>query len=80
MKEGWLANIEMDGSKYRRSKIRLPHADTRYFSLTAVYMESEEEYHGQYHKHPYGEINCVVQLDETAELMGFQGWRKAGEL
>lgn len=26
----------------------------------------------------YGEINCVVQIDKTAELMGMQGWQGAG--
>jgi len=41
-------------------------------------MQSEEEYSGQYHKHPYGEINCVVQIDKTAELKGMQGWQGAG--
>lgn len=41
-------------------------------------MESEEEYSGQYHVHPYGEINCVVQIDKTAELKGMQGWQGAG--
>lgn len=68
----------MDGPKYRRSKIKLPSAETRFFSLTTVYMESQEEYSGQYHKHPYGEINCVVQIDKTAELKGMQGWQSAG--
>lgn len=38
----------------------------------------KKEYSGQYHQHPYGEINCVVQLDESAELMGMQGWQGAG--
>lgn len=33
---------------------------------------------GQYHQHPYGEINCVVLLDEGAELRGMQGWQGAG--
>ncbi|KAK8045457.1 hypothetical protein PG993_005481 [Apiospora rasikravindrae] len=33
---------------------------------------------GQYHKHPYGEINCVVQLDDTAQLQGMSGWQGAG--
>lgn len=28
--------------------------------------------------HTYEEINCVVQLDETAELKGMQGWQGAG--
>lgn len=26
-------------------------------------------------RHPYGEINCVVQIDKTAELAGMQGWQ-----
>lgn len=68
----------MDGPKYRRSKIALPSADTKFCSITTVYMESEDEYSGQYHAHPYGEINCVIQLDETAELKGMQGWQAAG--
>lgn len=78
VEEGWAANIEMDGPKYRRSKILLPSPETRYMSITTVYMNSEEVYAGQYHQHPYGEINCVVQLDKTAELMGMQGWQGAG--
>lgn len=41
-------------------------------------MESEDGFKGQYHVHPYGEINCVVQIDESAELMGMQGWQGAG--
>jgi len=38
----------------------------------------KEEYSGQYHAHPYGEINCVVQLENSAELKGMQGWQGAG--
>ncbi|KAI4720451.1 hypothetical protein E4T48_03387 [Aureobasidium sp. EXF-10727] len=71
--EGWVANFELDGEKYRRSKILLPSAENRFFSITTVYMESEEEYSGQYHSHPYGEINCVVQVDKTAELKEVRG-------
>jgi hypothetical protein len=78
LSEGWVANIEVDGPKYRRSKIALPKAETQYMGITTVYMESQEEYLGQYHKHPYGEINCVVQIDETAELKGMQGWQGQG--
>jgi hypothetical protein len=78
VKEGWAANIEIDGQHYRRSKISLPKEETRYFSITTVYMQSEDEFRGQYHSHPYGEINCVVQIDEGAELMGMQGWQGAG--
>lgn len=78
LKEGWIANIEVDGPKYRRSKVALPKEETRFMSITTVYMDSQEEYSGQYHKHPYGEINCVVQIDKTAELKGMQGWQGAG--
>jgi hypothetical protein len=68
--EGWVTTDEIDGPKYRRSIICRPAAETRFFSITTVYMESEAEYSGQYHQHPYGEINCVVQIDKTAELKG----------
>ncbi|KAI4746882.1 hypothetical protein E4T50_02778 [Aureobasidium sp. EXF-12298] len=78
LEEGWVANFELDGAKYRRSKVLLPSAENRFFSITTVYMESEEEYSGQYHSHPYGEINCVVQVDKSAELKGMQGWQGAG--
>jgi hypothetical protein len=76
--EGWVATDEIDGSKYRRSRICSPTDASRYFSITTVYMESQDAYRGQYHAHPYGEINCVVQLDPTAELMGMSGWQGAG--
>jgi len=76
--EGWVATTEVEGRKYRRGKIALPSAETRYFSITAVFMDSQDEFSGQYHAHPYGEINCVVQLDESAELRGMQGWQGAG--
>ncbi|KAH7070902.1 hypothetical protein FB567DRAFT_455449 [Paraphoma chrysanthemicola] len=79
VKEGWAANIEIDGPHYRRSKIALPREETRFFSITTVYMQSEDVFAGQYHSHPYGEINCtVIQFDESAELMGMQGWQGAG--
>jgi hypothetical protein len=75
LKEGWVATMQLDGPKYRRSKILLPSAQTEYFSITTVYMDSQDEYSGQYHVHPYGEINCVVQLDKGSELKGMQGWQ-----
>ncbi|KAF1958971.1 hypothetical protein CC80DRAFT_375707, partial [Byssothecium circinans] len=78
LQEGWVANIEIDGTKYRRSKVAIPKSETRFLSITTVYMDSQEEYSGQYHAHPYGEINCVVQIDQTAELKGMQGWQGAG--
>ncbi|KAI1847524.1 hypothetical protein JX265_000774 [Neoarthrinium moseri] len=76
--EGWVAETELKGRMYRRGKIALPSARTRFFSITTVYMESNDEFAGQYHQHPYGEINCVVQLDKTAELQGMSGWQGAG--
>ncbi|KAK6855035.1 p-hydroxylaminobenzoate lyase [Apiospora arundinis] len=92
--EGWVASVEVDGKRYRRGKIAEPSEATRFFSITTVYMDSasadeeaggspgagEEQpfFSGQYHKHPYGEINCVVQLDDTAQLQGMSGWQGAG--
>jgi hypothetical protein len=35
-------------------------------------------FRGDYHLHPYGELNLVVPLDATALLAGFNGWRGAG--
>ncbi|KAJ4363022.1 hypothetical protein N0V83_010140 [Neocucurbitaria cava] len=78
VEEGWAANIPIDGPHYRRSKISLPKEETRFFSITAVYVDSQDEFSGQHHSHPYGEINCVVQIDEGTELKGMQGWQGAG--
>jgi hypothetical protein len=36
------------------------------------------EYSGQFHIHPYGEINAVIPLDDTAELKGMVDWQGAG--
>jgi len=46
LEEGWVANIELDGPKYRRSKICLPSEENHYFSVTTVYMNSDVEYAG----------------------------------
>ena len=58
--EGWAANIEVDGSRYRRSRIHAPDAKLQHFSITTVYMDStgneqgnpEGSLRGQYHTHP----------------------------
>ena len=77
LKEGWVGQTEVVGCKYRRGKIIPPVAETKYFSITAVYMEGDPIV-GQPHTHPYGEINCVVQVNETAELKGMHGWQGPG--
>jgi len=87
--EGWAANQEVDGPNYRRSRIVEPSAETMHFSITAVYMNSndakrfkddhdDDTLRGQFHGHPYGEVNLVVPLDEGAELRGLQGWQGPG--
>jgi len=76
--DGWAANIEIDGPKYRRGRIAEPSERLNYFSITAVYLNSVPAYRGQYHQHPYGELNMVVPLDAGALLGGPRGWQGAG--
>ncbi|MEU0797680.1 DUF4863 family protein [Amycolatopsis sp. NPDC005961] len=78
VRAGWAANIEVDGPKYRRSRIADPLDVLNWFSVTAVYMDSVEPYRGQYHQHPYGELNLVVPLDASAKLRGPRGWSGPG--
>ena len=89
VEEGWAANQEVDGPNYRRSRILEPTPETFHFSITAVYMNSADPrrfrdwddsdvLRGQYHGHPYGELNLVVPLDKGAELKGLQGWQGPG--
>jgi len=91
VEEGWAANVEISGPYYRRSRLLEPSAETYYFSLTTVYMDSREGrvppdqkpdpdrvFRGDYHLHPYGEFNLVVPLEPEAELKGPLGWRHAG--
>jgi len=80
--DGWAANIEVGGPRYRRSRLCEPRAATHHFSITAVYMDSTGNsqhnpggsFRGQYHAHPYGEFNMVVPLIDGAELAGPNGW------
>jgi uncharacterized protein DUF4863 len=78
VEDGWAAGVEVTGPDYRRSRIHPPTEDTSYFSITAVYMNSQDVLRGEYHQHPYGEINMVVPLDDGAVLAGPLGWRGAG--
>ncbi|KAJ3565546.1 hypothetical protein NP233_g7562 [Leucocoprinus birnbaumii] len=99
LEEKWLASISLDGDRYRRSRFCGPCEATRYFSITAVLMDSgyrsatsadagegkfdhsvteRDEFSGQFHVHPYGEINAVIPIDDTAEMRGIDGWQGAG--
>lgn len=89
LEEGWAANIDISGRNYRRSKILEPTPETFHFSITSVYMNSKDPrvfkddnnddvLRGDYHGHPYGELNMVVPLDKGAELKGLQGWQGPG--
>jgi hypothetical protein len=86
IEEGWAANIAISGPRYRRSRICEPVAETFYFSITAVYMDSRDDassntetvFRGDYHAHPYGELNMVIPLNEGAVLAGPNGWCGAG--
>jgi hypothetical protein len=82
VKEGWAADVEIAGPKYRRARLAAPTAETFFFSITAVLMDStdntqgnpEGAFRGDYHAHPYGEFNLVVPLNEGAALAGPNGW------
>ena len=76
--DGWAATDEVDGPHYRRGRIASPQERLEWFSITAVYMDSVENFRGQYHQHPYGEINMVVPLTPGATLMGPNGWQGPG--
>jgi hypothetical protein len=86
VEEGWAADVEIAGPHYRRSRLAEPGAATEYFSITAVYMDSmaggcanvADIFRGDYHSHPYGELNMVIPLTPGAELAGPLGWRGAG--
>jgi hypothetical protein len=86
VKEGWAADTEIAGPRYRRSRVVVPSAETHFFSATAVLLDStdntqdnpEGSFRADYHLHPYGEINLVVPLNEGAALAGPNGWCYGG--
>ncbi|WP_042261734.1 4-hydroxylaminobenzoate lyase [Paraburkholderia heleia] len=86
VKEGWAANTEIAGPRYRRSHLVAPSAQTFFFSATAVLLDStdntqqnpEGSFRADFHIHPYGEINLVVPLDDGAALAGPNGWCHGG--
>lgn len=86
VRDGWAANVEITGPHYRRSRIAEPSERTHWFSITAVYMDSTgntqgnpgHTFRGQYHAHPYGELNMVIPLNPGAALAGPNGWCEGG--
>ncbi|NPT55006.1 4-hydroxylaminobenzoate lyase [Paraburkholderia elongata] len=86
VKEGWAADVEIAGPRYRRARLVVPCVETFFFSITAVLMDStdntqnnpEGSFRGDYHSHPYGEFNMVVPLNEGAALAGPNGWCYGG--
>ena len=86
VQEGWAADVEIAGPRYRRARLVEPCAETFFFSITAVLMDStgntqnnpENSFRGDYHAHPYGEFNMVVPVDEGAALAGPNGWCYGG--
>jgi Domain of unknown function (DUF4863) len=83
---GWAADTEVAGLRYRRSQVCVPCADTFFFSITAVLLDSTDNtqnnpgssFRAGYHLHPYGEFNLVVPLTEGAALAGPNGWCYGG--
>jgi len=84
--EGWAADVEIAGRRYRRARLLAPCEESFWFSITAVYMDStdndqnnpEGSFRGDYHSHPYGEFNMVVALNDGAALAGPSGWCHGG--
>ncbi|KAJ7893383.1 p-hydroxylaminobenzoate lyase [Mycena olivaceomarginata] len=64
--EGWVAQTEIDGRTYRRGRIVEP-----------IYMDSNTSPSAE-DDVLRGKINCVIPLDEGAELRGMHGWQGAG--
>lgn len=86
LQEGWAADVEIDGPRYRRARLVPPSEETFWFSITSVYMDSagnpqnrpDGSYRGDFHAHPYGEFNMVIPVDDSAALAGPNGWCHAG--
>ncbi|KAK3113849.1 hypothetical protein LTR53_008456 [Teratosphaeriaceae sp. CCFEE 6253] len=74
LEEGWVANVELDGAKYRRSKILQPSAENRFFSITTVYIESEDESTSL--REPSSLQYDPVMLIPYSSRSGRIGWRK----
>ena len=82
VENGWAAQEEVTGPHYRRGRLVDPCAETFYFSITVVYMESGDGrdgvFRGDYHAHPYGEINLITSVTPGAAIAGPNGWCSNG--
>lgn len=84
--DGWIADVEIGGPRYRRAQLAAPSAETFFFSVTGVLLDSTDNtqnnpggsMRASYHMHPYGEFNLVVPLNEGAALAGPNGWCNGG--
>jgi hypothetical protein len=62
VQQGWAADVEVTGPRYRRSRLAAPTAETFFFSVTAVLLDStgntqhnpEGSIRAPHHLHPYG--------------------------
>jgi hypothetical protein len=74
VEEGLVANVEVEGAHYRRSRVSEPCTETCYFSLIAVFIDSNSArpppgtFRDGYHRHPYGELSLLIPLDIGAAL------------
>ncbi len=67
---GWMCNREHGGIKYGR--VVKPSPATHGFSVDVVEMDNVA---GGHHRHPNGEIDLIMPLDDTAEFDGRgAGW------
>lgn len=86
VRDGWAANVQIEGARYRRSRLADATEQTVDFSITVVFMDStantqgnpENSFRGDYHTHPYGEFNMVVPLSKDAAIAGPNGWCHGG--
>ncbi len=67
---GWMCKYEDGGIKYGR--VIKPHAATAGFSVDVVQMKDVA---GPHHKHPQGEIDLIMPIDDDAQFDNHgEGW------
>jgi len=72
-KEGWAFYAEITGPEYRRGRIAAPSAETYGLSVESGLLTNVQ---GNFHRHPYGEINMIGPVDPTGQFCGHgAGWK-----